>query len=229
MDPASIRAELMRGVTARCTAMDLNVDVLIGQCGCARDASTAGLHHHTDRLLHELFLRTMCTETADDADRQLCIRMKESGIFPDRYGGKLAVAMPDKGTGEEKYELEVAVVTDAAPAQNKAEMEQNIKGGLLYDATVRIYMLCRKQFALQLLTKLFDVYQYTIRRVIPKNPMERLRGCDFCHQSCDGDEAVRCITCEVQWWCCKGCKEASAHGRKCPFGIPSESRVLFSW
>lgn len=95
-------------------------------------------------------------------------------------------------------------------------------------ASVALYLLTRKIAWLSLLIKIFDVYQEKVRRCLPTHPYVRLLGCEHCRQSCSDQEAAKCSTCNMAWWCCSGCRKASPHGRKCPHGRPMESTVLFS-
>ena len=98
------------------------------------------------------------------------------------------------------------------------------------DVSTVTYAVIRKARILGLLIKLFDEYQKKVRRQLTLQPWERLHGCHYCHQGCESDlEAKKCHTCTVTWWCCKGCKKASAHGKNCPHGEPMHSAVIFEF
>jgi hypothetical protein len=222
-----IRADLDKGIMAR-ACFQCCVEIAVGPCGCAKDDALTKVHHFPDRLLHELYSRTMTTETADAFDLAACTSMRETGVFPDMFPD-VAIVMPNMSEGPEKDDVDVMVFTSAAPSAEKEKFKEMIANGLARDASTVIYLMTKKLYWLQLLVKLFDTYQYKVRRAVPANPIERLRGCDHCHQTCEDDEAIRCKTCEITWWCCQGCMEATSHGSKCPIGVPSEAKILFAW
>jgi hypothetical protein len=222
-----IHADLERGISSR-YAFDCCVEIAAGPCGCAEDPNRRKVHHYPDRLLHELHLRTMHPKRAEAADHDIVTMMRDSGVFPSLPGGQQIVA-PNHGEGPEKHDIDAVVLVDACPEAKREKLRKMVTDGLVMDYSVAVFMMIRKLYWLQLLIILFDLYQRQVRRLVPTHPLERLRGCEYCHQTCEEDDAVRCKTCEVSWWCCQGCVEASVHGRNCPVGTPSETRVLFAW
>jgi tetratricopeptide (TPR) repeat protein len=225
--PAQIHAELERGISSR-YAFDCCVVIAAGPCGCAKDPNDHKVHQYPDRLLHELHVRTMDPKRAEAGDYDIVTMMRDGGVFPSLPGDRAIVA-PNHAEGPEKHDIDVVVVVDACPEAEREKLRKMVTDGLVMDASVAFFLMVRKLYWLQLLIKLFDLYQEQVRRSLPTHPLERLRGCEYCHQTCEEDDAVRCKTCEVTWWCCQGCVEASVHGRNCPVGTPSESRVLFTW
>ena len=228
LELSQVRADLMQGISSR-VCLEYNVETLVGQCGCARGEECIQMgHYYPDRLLHEVYMRAMEPERADSADRCTCIRMRKRDIFPDLFPGIFVVFEPNKGDGPEKDDLKISILNDECPEPEKEKMKEMIEDGLFLDGSVAVHALNKKVYSLYLLIKLFEFYQQMIRGVFPLHPYGRLKGCEYCHQTCEEDGAVRCRTCEVIWWCCQGCQEASEHGQKCPVGQPVESKVLFT-
>jgi hypothetical protein len=225
--PMQVRADLEKGIMAR-ACVDCCVEIAAGPCVCAQDQDLTKIHYYPDRLIHELYSRTITGEQAEAFDLASCKSMREAGVFPDLFPD-LAIVAPNTSEGPAKFDIDVSVFNNACPPNEKDEFKKMIADGLVQDASTVIYLTTKKLFWLQLLVKLFDTYQYTVRRVIATNPLERLRGCDHCHQTCEDQDAVRCKSCEITWWCCQGCVKATSHGRKCPIGKPAESKIIFAW
>jgi tetratricopeptide (TPR) repeat protein len=225
--PMQVRADLEQGIMAR-ACFDCCVEIAAGPCVCAQDQDLTKIHYYPDRLIHELYSRTITAEQAEAFDLASCKSMRTAGVFPDLFPD-LAIVAPNTSEGPAKFDIDVSVFNNACPPNEKDEFKKMIADGLVQDASTVIYLTTKKLFWLQLLVKLFDTYQYTVRRVIATNPLERLRGCDHCHQTCEDQDAIRCKSCEITWWCCQGCVKATSHGRKCPIGKPSKSKLLFAW
>jgi len=227
--PQEIKTGMKGGQSWRAASMDCNVKVMVGQCGCCNEAADVECpHYFPDRVLHELYIRAEKPETGYASDLATCVAMRREGIIPDRHSGQLAFVPPSRSEGPEKHDLKYVVVSEACPENKRKEWEDRISNGMVVDASVAYYLMERRQYTMMLLIVLFDEYQQRIRRVIPENPLERLRGCTYCHQSCEADTALRCNVCEVSWWCSPGCKNACNHGKQCPFGRPSSARVRFA-
>lgn len=224
--PMQVRADLEQGIMAR-ACFDCCVEIAAGPCVCAQDQDLTKIHYYPDRLIHELYSRTMTAEQAEAFDLASCESMREAGVFPDLFPD-LAIVAPNTSEGPEKFDIDVSVFNNTCPPNEKKEFKKWIADGLVQDASTVIYLTTKKLFWLQLLVKLFDTYQHKIRRVMPTNPLERLIGCGHCHQTCEDQDAIRCRSCEITWWCCQGCAKATSHGRKCPIGKPSETKIMFA-
>jgi len=213
-----IRRDLSGSPTQARALFEYSVDSLIGQCKCEEGCN----HYHNDMILHEIFGRTISREDEAQSDWKISISMKESGIFPELYPGPLAFIAPDGegGMGEPM------VFTNEAPGAVIKEWKERVKEGHVIDASIGTFMLSRKFHSLAVLIKLFDSYQEEVRRCVPKNPYERLLGCQYCHRSCEGDDAIRCNICRLSWFCCGGCMDADGH-KKCPQKGACDSKVVF--
>ena len=226
--PYEVQLGLKRGDMWLAASLDCNVEIMVGQCGCHKEAGSECPHYFPDRLLHELYIRAVKPKVGYDNDRKTCVQLRNEGVFPDRNPGRLAIIKPASGEGPEQHDLNVLYFKNSCPEEDKEEYKQMIADGKILDASVGIYILVRRLYVMRLLVKLFDEYQLRVRRTISTNPLERLDGCTFCKQTCEADIALRCSVCEASWWCSPGCKDACGHGKHCPIGVASESRVMFN-
>jgi len=92
----------------------------------------------------------------------------------------------------------------------------------------KFYSFFRCHFTACMLRKLLDLFFTRERNMNPKQNMVRLMGCNHCRQDNDKEYCRKCQVCEITWWCCQGCMKASTHGRSCPIGRVSDSRVVLS-
>lgn len=212
---------------SRCL-FEYDVETLIGECGCSKDERCE--HHHTDRLLHEIFTRAVRPECSGGYDYNMCKMMVDQSTFPNLFPGMLAIIKPQAGGGPERFDLEPMVYSPSAPKDVIDRTKNFIASGAVKEACPAFYELRRNVYALGLLVKIFDTYQEQVRRGLPEQPYERLMGCTSCKQTCEGTDTIKCNTCKVVYWCCSGCKDqdATAHGKKCPHGKPCDSKALFN-
>ena len=208
---------------------EYNLEELTETCSCSTNADgECSEHIYSDKLLHEFYIRVIRPELADFVDRDVCRRLRENGTLVDVFPTLTILVPPKEETdGPEKYDSQVMVFSEDAPASEIQKWQGRIDQGLVRDANAEFWVVRRQLFALSVLVKLFDTYQEKVRRCLARQPYERLIGCTACNQTCEGNEATKCQTCRAAWWCCQGCKMASDHGRKCPQPGPCDSKVFF--
>mmetsp|Transcript_567 Transcript_567/g.793 ORF Transcript_567/g.793 Transcript_567/m.793 type:complete len:236 (+) Transcript_567:229-936(+) len=168
---------------------DYNVETLCGPCECKGSCK----HYFNSMLLHEVDTWATETKFANLANIKLSTHMKDIDIFPDLYDGALAIVVPTRVEND----CRCLVFTDKAPPDVIKEYRAHLANGKLYDASAFYHANNWKSFALSLLVRLFDEYQYMIRRQPAISPLERLLGCKYCHRSCQHQSAKRCKVCIV--------------------------------
>lgn len=199
---------------------EYNIKTLSGKCECAGACS----HHFDDFLLHEVHEWANNTDARVQEHLELVTDLKKRNIFPDLFQGELSIMMPE----EDGWRMnEPMAFTDACPKEEKDKYYKYIEEGKVLDGSVGLYTIFRRNHALGLLVKLYDKYQYDVRRVISTYPYEAIMGCNHCGRSCESDSAVNCKTCVIAWFCCQGCMNAANH-KRCPAGIHCDSAVIFS-
>ena len=52
--------------------------------------------------------------------------LRNEGVFPDRHPGRLAIIKPAPGEGPEQHDLNVLVLTDSCPENEKEKTKQMI-------------------------------------------------------------------------------------------------------
>jgi len=165
---------------------EYNVEALTCRCECTGRCP----HYFREKLLHEIAAWASAPKEKDNENLCISKEKKMLEIFPDIFGGRLAIVTPPT----EEYDImsEPAVFTEEAPNKYVHEFETLLEQGLVYDASVAHFATSRKMFTLTLFVKLFDDYQYKIRSQLSINPMERLMGCRHCKGSCQGFSSIRC-------------------------------------
>ena len=213
-----IRDKLSTGVISR-ALFDYNIETLCGSCKCTGSCE----HYFNGKLLHEIHSWANSPHQKEFEDIKISSHMKDIGIFPDMFEGSLAIVVrPGKG----ETMGNPMIFTDEAPADTIQQTKDYMKQGLVYDASSVHFATTRKIFGLCLLIKLFDEYQYKIRRQPSINPMERLMGCVHCRRSCQVPSAKKCPTCTAAWFCCEGCMVGAGH-KRCPQNEACDSKAIF--
>jgi tetratricopeptide (TPR) repeat protein len=200
---------------------DYNVETLTCTCECSGSCP----HYFKEKLLHEIAAWSYAPKEKDHENLCISKEKKVLEIFPDVFGGRLAIVTPP--TQEDGIFGEPAVFSEDAPDEDIQEFESFLEQGLIYDASVVHFATSRKIFALTLFIKLFDEYQYKIRRQPSINPMERLMGCRHCKGSCQGSSSIRCHVCKIDWFCGEGCMVAAGH-KRCPHNGEQETKARFN-
>ena len=216
------RQQIQAGRISGC-CIDMDVKYFSGTCDCQDSGQK---HFFRQKLLHSLYSWTKNTTEMEQADLHFCKLMVDANIFPRIGDPNTFARLPE----DENNPIEMLAIAANVPGRYRQQIEAFVASGLLLDVSTLTYAVTRKGRVLALLVKLFDVYQETVRRVPSGNPWERLNGCEHCRQGCESEKDARmCQTCEVTWWCCLGCKQASDHGKKCPNGKTMASAILFQF
>lgn len=201
---------------------DYNVENLCGICDCNVNCD----HYFNDSLAHEMDKWVNFTKQKEIDNIAISTKMKDSGIFPDLFDGKLVVVVPPKEKGE-IIKYEPIILADDAPDDVIKRYKDWLKQGVVYDASALHYAMYRTLFSLSLLVRLFDEYQLRVRRQPTLNPMARLMGCGNCRESlCKGRSTKKCNTCKSAWFCSEQCMIEARHNH-CPHGAEMASVCIF--
>ena len=186
-------------------------------------ASLCGSGNNDGKLLKEMTEWAQNAEKKDEENIRISTVFCREGVFPNTFGGELAVVIPP--TKDEPMS-DPLVFNDSCPPDVLQQYRQHIEQGLMYDACAVQYATGRKIYSLRLFAKLFDEYSMRIRRVPSINPMERLSGCNRCFRSCQMESSKQCQVCKACWFCSQACMVAAGHV-PCPHNMAFESKAVF--
>jgi hypothetical protein len=198
---------------------------ILGPCSCSEEDCL--MHDYRDQLLHDLHYYIMCWDVADEMDYRFCVKMFDQGIFPDRSQDSVVKFLEPPQQHDPLQVHRVVIVTENTPRETVQEILALVDSGYMKEQVPFSYFLLRDSYRLAiyaLLVELFDELELGIQ---PAMPLARLQGCEYCRRTCQGPAAIECDLCQAKWWCCTGCRNVSAHGRRCPIGKPTKIRVQF--
>ena len=198
---------------------DCCLENILSHCDCQN-------HGYQDRLLHDM-RHYLLGEQIESIEHVLCISMVLQGVLPSKDDREPRFLRPpnDSDTIKAHQYLHVKgqLHKEAIDSIKKTgRVPLHLKEQLPFE-----YCLQRDWFRLSIYCLLFEHFDELDRQVAVVMPLARLRGCEFCNQSCEEDVAIQCQACKINWWCCQGCKNVSIHGRECPIGQPTDMAVLF--
>lgn len=212
----------MKPVYAARVLNEFSLEYALSMCDCTHSQGIG--HKYQHRILHSIHYYLFCYDQAEPQEYEHCRDMMSKRVFPIKAPH---IIMRPPSENDEPFVHRPLSITDRATSAQAEKLQQFVAAGLLKDGDVFVYFLSRQKYLLSLFCELFDLFEIHERHVVTSTPMSRLNGCDHCKQSCEEEISLKCQVCTITWWCCQGCKGATAHGRQCPHGAPKGTAILF--